>query len=210
MADLAGAHPDAKYAALKGQADSLLAADKASEAVDLFREARAVAKEPWQQGWAGIGLASALGLTEDWDGAATLLDELVLHSDPEVRLEASIRRSQLAAEQGDWTTAVRSLDPQDAIDLGPAWDASATNVRAQALLGAGDTEGAEAAWRALARRWPNQEEATLPAWLGLAQLSIDAGETRDAHHWARKAFKEARDPGYKEQAEAMVTALAEP
>ena len=210
LAELAGAHPDAQYAALKGQADALLAVDKAAEAAELFREARGVAREPWQKGWAGIGLASALGMTEDLDDAATLLDELVLHSDPEVRLEASIRRSQLAAEQGDWTTAVRSLDPQDAIELGPAWDASATNVRAQALLGAGDADGAEAAWKALARRWPNQEEATLPAWLGLAQLSIDAGATRDAHHWARKAYKEARDPGYKAQAKAMVTALAEP
>jgi thioredoxin-like negative regulator of GroEL len=99
------------------------------------------------------------------------------------------------------------LNPQDAINLGPAWDASATGVRASALVGAGDNEGAEAAWRALARRWPDQEEAVLPAWLGLAQLCIDAGDTRDAHHWARKAFKEARDPGYKAQAQAMVSAL---
>ncbi len=207
LAALAGEHPDARFTALKGQADALLAADQAAQALPLFIEAKSVAREPWQQGWAGIGMASAMILTEDLVGAATVLDELVLHGDPEVRLEASIRRSQLAAEQQDWTTAVRSLNPQDAIDLGPAWDASATTVRAQALIGAGDTDGAEAAWRALARRWPNQEEATLPAWLGLAQLSIDAGENRDAHYWARKAFKEARDPGYRAQAEAMVSAL---
>lgn len=207
LAALAGEHPDARFTALKGQADALLAAERPAQALPLYIEAKTVAKEPWQRGWAGIGMASAMSLTDDLDGAATVLDELVLHGDPEVRLEASLRRSQLAAEQQDWTTAVRSLNPQDAIDLGPAWDASATTVRAQALLGAGDTEGAEAAWRALARRWPNQEEATLPAWLGLAQLSIDAGDNRDAHYWARKAFKEARDPGYKSQAEAMVTAL---
>lgn len=209
LAELAGDHSEARYAALKGQADSLLASDNAEQAIDLYAEARAAAKEPWQKGWAGIGLAMALATHENWDEASTLLDELILHPDDEVRLEASIRRSQLAADQGDWQTAVRSLNPQDAINLGPAWDASATGVRASALVGAGDNDGAEAAWRALARRWPDQEEAVLPAWLGLAQLCIDAGDTRDAHHWARKAFKEARDPGYKAQAQAMVSALQE-
>lgn len=209
LADLSETDPGARYAALKGQADSLVAADAPSEAMVLYAQARKIAMEDWQEGWAGIGLATAMANTEDFEGAAILLDELLLHSDPEVRLEASLRRSQLAADQGDWPAAVKSLNPEHAIALGPAWDASATGARARALVGAGDSNGAEAAWRALARRWPDQEEAVLPAWLGLAQLSMDTGATKDAHHWARKAFKEARDPGYKAQAEAIVSALKE-
>ena len=115
----------------------------------------------------------------------------------------------MASEAEDWATALRVLNPRDAIGLGPAWDASATDARARALVGAGDVNGANASWRALANRWPGEEEAELPAWLGLTQLAMDVGENTDAHHWARKAYKEARDPGYKTQANTMVQALAD-
>jgi hypothetical protein len=200
---------ETQYTALKGQADALLAKDKGAEAIPLFEQARAVAVEEWQEGWAGIGLAVALAETDAAEAATTMLDELRLHTDPEVRMEASLRRSQQASDQEEWKTALRVLAPRDAIALGPAWDASSTQARTRALLGAGDAEGAEAAWRALARRWPDQEEAILPSWLGLAQLAIDSGDNTAAHRWARKAFKEARDPGYRAQAQAMVRTLAE-
>ena len=201
------AAPEARYTALKGQADALLAQDRPEEALPLYTEARRLATEDWQAGWAAIGEAAAQAHLDNVDESIAVLDGLLTHTDPEVKMEASLRRSGLAADREDWTGAIRSLNPRAAIALGPAWDASATHARTRALVGAGDADGARAAWRALAARWPQEEEAQLPAWLALAQLSIDLGETADAHHWARKAFKEARDPGYKRQARAMVDAL---
>jgi uncharacterized protein YjbI with pentapeptide repeats/predicted negative regulator of RcsB-dependent stress response len=209
LAERANTDPETQYTAFKGQADALLGDDRPLEAIALYGQAREVAVEPWQAGWAGLGLAMALKESEDTEGAVTMLDELIQHSDEEVRLEATLRRSQLAREAEDWTTAIRVLNPRDAVGLGPAWDASATDARARALLGAGDVDGANRSWRALANRWPGEEEAELPAWLGLAQLAMDIGETKDAHHWARKAYKGARDPGYKTQAKNLVQALAE-
>jgi tetratricopeptide (TPR) repeat protein len=200
---------ETQYTAIKGQADALLGEDKAIQAIPLYERARALAVEDWQSGWAMIGLAASRAESGDVEGSITLLDELRNHSDDEVRMEATLRRSQIAAEQDDWDGALRALDPRAAIALGPAWDASATNARTRALVGAGDTTGANAAWRALAARWPNEEEAILPAWIALAQLALDQGEKTEAHHWARKAFKEARDPGYKNQAKAIVNALDE-
>ena len=200
---------ETRYTAIKGQADALLAEDRPLEAIPLFEQARTMAQEEWQAGWAAIGLASAYIESEDIEAAITLLDDLRAHADEEVRMEATLRRSRIASDQQDWPMALRALNPRTAISLGPAWDASATDARTRALMGAGDTEGAAAAWRALAARWPEDEEATLPAWLGLAQMALDRGEHADAHHWARKAFKEARDPGYKLQAKSMVEALDE-
>jgi len=199
--------PQTRFMALKGQADALMGQDKPQAAIRLYKEARAFAQEDWESGWASLGLASALASTDDHEGAIILFDELMQHPDMEVNMEATLRRSRLASELGQWSVALRSLRPKAAFDLGPAWDASATDARTRALIGAGDTEGAIAAWQALATRWPDEEEAVLPAWLGIAQMCLDKGDRADAHHWARKAYKEARDPGYRTQAKAMVAAL---
>ncbi len=209
LAEKTSATSDARYTALKGQADALLSEDKAEEALKLFIEARAIASEDWQSGWAGIGQAAAQAELGELDASITLLDELLNHADPEVRMEAMLRRSSLAADSEDWQGALRALNPRAAIDLGPAWDASVTQARTRALMGAGDGDGARAAWRALAARWPTEEEAVLPAWLALAQIAMDIGDTADAHHWARKAFKEAQDPGYARQARDLVQALGQ-
>ena len=207
LAAKTSAVPEARYTAIKGQADALLAEDNAAKALPLYTEARRLATEDWQAGWAAIGEAASHAELGEVEESITVLEGLLAHTDPEVRMEASLRRSGLAADREDWTSALRALEPRAAIALGPAWDASATQARTRALIGAGDANGARAAWRALAARWPQEEEAQLPAWLALSQLSIDLGETADAYHWARKAFKEARDPGYKRQARAMVDAL---
>jgi len=209
LAEAQDTDPETQYTALKGQADALLAKDNSEEAIPIFEKARTVAIEDWQKGWAAIGLATALAEAKRVEGATTLLDELRNHSDPEVRMEAALRRSQYASDAEEWNTALRVLQPREAIDLGPGWDASSTQARTRALSGAGDLDGAEAAWRALARRWPDEEEALLPSWIGLAQMALDAGDSAEAHRWARKAFKEARDPGYREQAQTLVRSLAE-
>ncbi|MGB0641147.1 MAG: tetratricopeptide repeat protein, partial [Myxococcota bacterium] len=204
------ADADTRYTALKGQADSLVAQDRPTEAIPLFEEARRIATEGWQAGWAGIGLAGALAEANDVESAITLLDELREHPDPEVAMQSMLKRSQLASDTEDWQVAIRVLKPKAAIKLGPAWDATATQARTRALAGAGDIDGASAAWKALANRWPDEEEAILPAWLGLAELAQSIGDDTEAHRWARRAFKEARDPGYRQRARSLVRSLTDP
>jgi tetratricopeptide (TPR) repeat protein len=208
LAIAAEASDETRFSALRGRADALMARELPADALPLYREAEALAPEPWAQGWAALGVAEAQLILGQIDDATQAFDVLREHRDPEVRMQAVIRRADVAADAQDWTTAIELVKPEAAAALGPAWDASATSTRARSLLGAGDSNGAEATWRALANRWPEEEEGFLPAWLGLASLAQHAGDDVEAHRWARKAYRSAVDPGYRAQAEAMVEALA--
>ncbi len=210
LALVAEGDPGTRFTALRGRADALMSQDKATEALPLYQEAERISREPWEQGWAALGVAEAQVELGDHEAAGSALDTLREHSDPEVRMQAQIRRSQLAVVAEDWETALAVLPSTDTDAMGAAWDASATSARAGALLGAGDPAGADAAYRALAQRWPDDEEGFLPAWLGLAQLAQSQGDDVEAHRWARKAFKNAADPGYKRQALDLVRSLTEP
>jgi tetratricopeptide (TPR) repeat protein len=208
LAQSAEADLSTRFTALRGRADALRAQDQPVDALPLYQEAERIAREPWEQGWAALGIAETQAELGDREAAVSALDTLREHSDPEVRMQACIRRSQLAAIEEDWDTALTVLPSSDTDTMGAAWDASATSARASALMGAGDPDGAEAAYRALAKRWPDNEEGYLPAWLGLAQLAQTSGDDAEAHRWARKAFRTASDPGYRRQARDMVRDLA--
>jgi uncharacterized protein YjbI with pentapeptide repeats len=209
LAQSADGDPGTRYTALRGRADALMGQDLAAEALPLYQEAERISREPWEQGWAALGVAETQAELGDLDASYAALDTLREHSDPEVRMQACIRRSQLAAVAEDWDTALLVLPSSDTDAMGPAWDASATAARAGALLGAGDPDGAESAYRALAQRWPEEEEGYLPAWLGLAQLAQQQGDDAGAHRWARKAFRGASDPGYRRQARDIVREVAD-
>jgi uncharacterized protein YjbI with pentapeptide repeats/tetratricopeptide (TPR) repeat protein len=204
LAESGQANAETRFSALRGQADALLARDQPAEALPLYREAERIAPEPWAQGWAALGVAAAQAMLGEIDEANQALDLLREHPDPEVRIQAVIRRADAAANAENWAVAIRLVQPEAAAALGPAWDASATATRARSLVGAGDHDGAEATWHALANRWPEEEEGFLPAWLGLAQLAHHAGDEVNAHRWARKAYRNAIDPGYRAQAEALM------
>ncbi len=208
---LAGANDagaETRFAALRGRADALLARDEFEQALNLYGEAEQIAPEPWAQGWAALGVAEAQAHLGNMDASTQALDLLREHSDPEVRMQAIIRRADIAADLEDWKAAIDLVKPEAAAALGPAWDASATSTRARALQGAGDQPGAETTWRALANRWPEEEEGFLPAWLGLARLAQITGDDVEAQRWARKAYRNAIDPGYRAQAKELVDATA--
>jgi thioredoxin-like negative regulator of GroEL len=207
LSDAADGDRATQYTALRGRADALLAQDQAGAALPLYQEAERISREPWERGWAALGIAESQAELGEIEASTEALDTLREHSDPEVRMQACIRRSQLAAVAEDWDTALSVLPSSETDTMGAAWDASATAARAGALLGAGDPEGAETAYRALAQRWPDDEEGRLPAWLGLAQLAHILGDEAEAHRWARKAYRSATDPGYRKQAHDLVRAL---
>jgi len=204
--DLASTAPDAgtKVAALIGQADLLYGEDRYDEALPLYTRALEEATDPVERGWAGIGRADALAALDRSEEADELLGELMSHRDPEVALQARLRSAQHALQREAWTDALARLEGVEAQDLGPGWDASLVETRAVALRESGDLDGAAGEWQSLAARWPtSEEEAQMPAWLGLADLALADGDREEALRLVELALSQGRDPGWRSRAEDL-------
>jgi uncharacterized protein YjbI with pentapeptide repeats len=209
LADGADDAPSARAAALRGEADLLLAQDRPEDALDRYDRAVAAATEPSTAGWASLGSADALFELGQDDEADRRLARLQGHADPEVALQARLRAARRHLQAEDWDSALALLSDTRAADLGPGWDASKIELEAIAHAEVGDGESARAAWEGLARRWPDSNEALLPAWLGLADLARAQGEVDTARTWATKALEAAEDPGYRKQAEDLVARIGD-
>jgi len=176
-------------------------------ALDRYREAAATATDRSSSGWALLGSTRALVALDRADEARSILGELCHHPDPEVSLQATLQSARLANDHEEWSRALDLLRDADASSLGAGWDTSLVQTRVAALVGAGRMDDARAQWEALEARWPGDEEATLPAWLGMAQLAVATGDRDTAVQLARKARAEATDPAYQDQADTLLTAL---
>jgi uncharacterized protein YjbI with pentapeptide repeats len=208
-AESAGSGADVRFNALIGQAESRLAADKADEALELYQEAAQVAEESSQKGWAELGQSESELMLGQEETALGTLGRLQEHVDPEVSTQASIRLAQahIGAERHE--KALSSLQDITAKELGPAWDASMEEVRADALFTLGRQEEAMSVLTSLAERWPEDEEAQLPAWLGLADMHRAIGDDQQALTWANLAKDRAKDPHYKDRAITLIQGLAQ-
>ncbi len=204
LAELAEDDLGVRAAALRGRGDVLFATDRYADAREAYQEAEQVARDPAVRGWANIGQADALAALGDTDAAVALYESISDASDPEVAAQARIRHAQLHLGAERWETAIETLAPLDAAELGPGWDATLTEARCAALIGLGQTDQATDQWRQLEARWPNAEEARLPAWLGLADLAASTGDTDGALELAKRALDETDDPGYRSRAEAIL------
>lgn len=193
--------------ALKGEADAALAHGDAAGALALYEQAEGAAGETSDQGWAALGATDALARLQRDAEARTRLDTLRAHPDPEVRFQAALRISAGILAAGDPTGALAALDGLDGRGLGPAWDTALTEARVKALVKSGRSSEAKAAWEGLASRWPGEEEAELPAWLGLAYLADQAKDKATARTWATKARDNAKDLGYKALAQELLAGL---
>lgn len=198
---------ETRVIALTGQAEAALAAGRAEEALRLYEQAERAATELAQQGWASLGSAAALVALDRRAEAEAALRALAAHPDPEVSLSAAIRASNLASDQREWDRALSLVEGRDGGALGPAWDATLVEARVRALSGAGRRDEARALLDALAARWPAEEEATLPALLGLAHLAHQEGDLAEAKRQATRARDAARDPGYRKMAESLLQVL---
>ncbi len=197
---------EARSSALKGQADALFGLDRFAEALVLYDQAVAAAPDPTSRGWAQLGAAEAR-LALALPDAALALDPLRSHPDPEVALQAAIRRSQVAASAEQWALALEVLPPTLSSTMGPAWDVALTLTRAAALEGTADLAGAEAELQALATRWPQDEEAIVQALLSRARLARTMADEARATALAEQAGERARDPALAAQVRDF---LAEP
>jgi uncharacterized protein YjbI with pentapeptide repeats len=208
LAASGGGDPGLQSAALRGRADALFSQDRFSEALPLYRQAAEAAVEPSMAGWARLGEAESLRYLERLDEARALLSALATSTDPEVSLQAAVTSARLELDADEAEAALAMLDGRTADGLGPAWDATLCEVRVAALLSRDRTQEAREALEALASRWPDEEEAQLPAWLGLADLArID--NPQDARRWAALALNSARDPAYRDRAQELVDQLGE-
>ena len=138
-------------------------------------------------------------------GIKTLL-ELSMMEDPEVSTQAIIRMAQVQARSNP-AKALELLNGKSAKGLGPAWDASLEEVRAEAHSMSGNHNEAKKTLMALADRWPDDEEAELPAWLGLADLHRAIGEKDEALSWAKMAKAKAKDPNYRDRAITFIKGI---
>lgn len=207
MAELTAGDPSAAVISLRGQAAVLLDDGRSEEALELYDEARSRAIEPGDAGWTELGKVEALIALERNNEAEALLRGLRLHTDAEVAAQAAIRHGHLAIETEEWNEALERLDGIEALHLGPGWDASIVESRVLALTALERIDDAVVEWETLASRWPGEEEALIPSWLGQAQLARNYGSTSKAMELAEKARVKANDPGYRAQAEALIAAM---
>ena len=204
---LAAEDPTVLATALLGQGTALVALDRSPEALPLLARAESLSTDPASQGWASLARAGALHESGDSDGALAVLLMLVDHPDPEVQLQSRIRRAQAFSAQERWTDALAELAEVGFGALGPGWDATVAETRAAAWIGSGDREQAREEWKHLVRTWPDEEEAQLPAWLGLAALAAVDGQDDQALALANQALSKTQDPAYRAQAEALIRDL---
>ena len=91
--------------------------------------------------------------------------------------------------------------------LGAGWDATLVETRCAALTGLQRQSDAASEWTALMERWPDDDEARLPAWLGLAELASASGDQERARELATTAMESTDDPGYISRAQDLLDRL---
>ncbi len=207
LVEATGDDPEGRSAALRGQADALMGEGRHGEAIAAYIEAEKVAGSPDAVAWARLGRARGLIYTGDLEGAQALLEPLRAAPDPEVALQAGIDLVQALGRQGRHAEALAVLEGGEGQELGAGWDASVVEVRANVMLGSGDWRGAISAWEALIERWPGEEEALLPAALGISNAWFVGGDLKKALDHAQLAVESAKDPGYRKQAELALARL---
>ena len=172
-----------------------------------FQKAIAQSTDAVEAAWIEFELIDMQLEQEQYDELETMLYRLRSHDNPEVRVQAHIRSAQWLIQTERPSEALDILSAVDAQPLGPGWDTSLEEFRAVAHRELGDYEGAIDVYLALANRWPNNEEAEIPAWLGIASIHQQTGTVSQAREWAQRVADNAEDPVYQAQAEAILNAL---
>jgi predicted Zn-dependent protease len=155
-----------------------------------------------------LGLAQALIEGESIEEALVILNEEQKNSNAEISTQSFIAQAQLHLREEEPQKTIEILWDIQAQSLGPAWDATLEETRATAYISVQDPEKAKSILRALAERWPTEEEALLPALLGLADIHRGQKETKEALIFAQKALDSATDDNYRERAKTFIEELS--
>ena len=145
-------------------------------------------------------------LKEDVD---QFLIDLYDHPSSEVALQARIKHSQISIEKEDYNKALEILEDVSAQDMGPGWDTTLEETRALAYQQQQDFDSAQQVLEGLAERWPQEEEAQLPAWIGLVKIYQQQGRNELALATANKAQQQATDPVYQSILTSLLSDIGE-
>jgi Pentapeptide repeats (8 copies) len=196
--------PASQSDALRGEADALRGADDNAGALLLYTRAGDEAPDATTEAWARLGQARALFALGRIDDAQAVLVALKPGLDPELELQRRMDLARIALAGEHLLQARELLGPAPMSSLGPAWDASWTEIAA-----ASNPESADALWQELAGRWPKEPEATVPALLARAELALTEGRFADAGALADQAAATAKDPGYLDRAHELQARAAQ-
>jgi uncharacterized protein YjbI with pentapeptide repeats/tetratricopeptide (TPR) repeat protein len=189
---------EAEVAGFNGLAAFHHAKDEMELALNLYERVAKKALDPSQRDWARLNAATIRTEMGDSEDAFFDLDALQkTTADPEVRLQAKLVMTGIYMELGRPDQALKLLEGVDAGALGPAYVASLTQCRVQALLAKGEIDEAARAWEAVLSEFGNADDAATPARLGLADLAVQMGEVERALVLYDEAFEATRDRFYQ-------------
>lgn len=191
----------------RAQALTHIANDELEEAENEFQLALSMTTDSDDISWTKLSLADVYFSQSKSIMGMRILDELKGESNLEINTQSRIRLSQWHLSNDEPKQVVSTLEDVSGFELGPGWDTSVEELRAQAYRDLGDTDKAIEILSLLAKRWPNNEEAEIPAWLGIAVIHQRNGTMSEAREWAQRAAERATDPIYQEQLSIFLKSL---
>ena len=200
-------NPDVQWEALMTQAHEALGDDNNEQALTLFDEALNVAVETRQRYWAKLGKAQVYRTIEKGDEALAILTTIQDSEDSEVLGQYHIQKAQTLLSMDQPKDALASLEGYSAADLGPGWDMTVEELRAQIN---GHLDQFDTAYEILSdieTRWPNEEQVLIPSAIVKIQLLQQEGDVGAAQAIAQSSLNVVEDPVYRSQIDDLLTAM---
>ena len=189
------------------QAHEALGEDNNEQALTLFDDALNIAVEPRQQYWAKLGKAQVYRTMENGDEALNILIGIQDSDDAEVRGQYHIQRAQTLLSMDQPTEALASLEGYSAADLGPGWDMTVEELRAQINGHLNQFDTAYEILTDIETRWPDEEQVLIPSAIVKIQLLQQEGDVGAAQAIAQSSLDVVEDPVYRSQIDDLLTAM---
>lgn len=204
----ASSNPDVQWEGLWNQANQAFAEDQYSTALSLYEKAYTVAIEERQKGWALLGKAQTLSMTDaPVETVETIYTDVFTNPDTEVALQAHIQLAQYYATQERFADGLATLDGVDGSTLGAGWDSSVEDIRVRLCLQSQEYDKAAQYIAAIQQRWPNEEQVQIPAAMLLAQLQQQQGNIDTAQQTTQTALQQTNDPVYRDMLASLLQEL---
>ena len=200
-------NPDVQWEALTTQAHKALSEDNTEQALQLFEEAVSIAVETRQKEWAQLGQAQVYRSIDQEDEALSILKRIENTEDAEILGQYHIEIAQTLRAMDKPEEALASLDEYTAVELGPGWDMTVEELRAQLYGSLNQFELAYQTLSSIEARWPNEEQVLIPSAIVKIQLLQQEGEVSEAQNIAQASLNVVEDPVYRSQIDDLITAM---
>ena len=200
-------NPDVQWEALMTQGHESLGEDSNERALTLFEDALKVAVEPRQQFWAQLGKAEVYRTMEKGDEALAVLKGVQSSEDAEVLGQCHIQMAQTLLSMDRPEDALESLQGYTAKELGPGWDMTVEELRAQINGHLNEFDAAYQILSDIETRWPDEEQVLIPSAIVKIRLLQQEGELGAAQAIAQSSLDIVEDPVYRSQIDDLLTAM---